>query len=295
MQNNTTAAGSLNDFAASGGPEVVNVLIAKKGNKKKKRVNLSGSLIPSASTNGLIHSASAVQQQRTPSSSRLPMSTNQGQFPSPAEQLFEPLQSSRDWNMDVDIDTLTDNVPIPSLDTASRDPQIHVQKAKSLFVRNLGGNVQRNVDVVKPITTRGASASAGGMWREGREELGLNVPPLMTYMSAGVEGVTNEVLEVWNYEDSGESHMLRDNVYCLRLVPVDSGNEDHVCEKQRNTVVGLCTFTSVVGKSNERLLCGCDARWERSCLFAYWSTVSLNSLSYCITLTTLCVIGYCQH
>lgn len=216
--NNTTATGSSNDFSTSGGPEVVNVLIAKKGNRNKKRanLNLAGSSVPSASTNGLIPSASTMQR-RVSSSSRPSSSTKQCPFPSPAEQLFKPSHSSRDWKMDVDTDTVTDSVPISSLDAASRDPQIRKQKTKS-SVRNLSRNVQ---------------GSAGGMWREGRDDLdlGLDEPKLMKYQSIKVQDVANEIFKVWNYEDGGELHMLVDAVRHLWLVSVDSGNKNFASER----------------------------------------------------------------
>jgi len=128
--------------------------------------------------------------------------------------------------MDVDTDTVTDNVPISSLD--GRDPQIRKQKAKS-SVRNFSGNVQRSAGVSEPITTRGPSA--GGMWREGRDDLGLDEPKLMKYQSIKVQDVANEVLRVWNYEDGGELHMLVDPVHHLWLASVDSGNEDFTSQR----------------------------------------------------------------
>ena len=214
--NNATATGSLNNFSTSGGPEVVNVLIAKKGNRNKTRANLAGSSVPSASTNGLISSVSAMHQ-RVSSSSRPSSSTKQCSFPFPAEQLFKPSHSSRDWKMDVDTDTVTDSVPISSLDAVSRNPQIRKQKTKS-SVKNLSGNVQ---------------GTAGGMWREGRDDLdlGLGEPKLMKYQSIKVQDVANEVLKVWNHEDDGESHMLVDNMHHLWLASVDSGNEDFTNER----------------------------------------------------------------
>jgi len=221
--NNATAAGSSNDFSTNGGLEVVHVLIAKKGNRNKKRAKFSGSSVPSASTNGLIPSASAMQQHVS-SSSRPSSSTKQCSFPSPAEQLFEPSHSSRDWKMEVDTDTVTDSAPIFSLD--GRDPQIRKQKAKS-FVRNLSGNVQRNTGISEPITTRGPSA--GDVWR-GDLDLGLDEPKLMKYQSIKVQDVANEVLKVWNYEDGGElHHACRCNASLMAYF--DSGNEDFTSEK----------------------------------------------------------------
>jgi len=119
--------------------------------------------------------------------------------------------------MDVDTDTVTDSVPISSLDAVSRNRQIRKQKTKS-SVKNLSGNVQ---------------GTTGGMWREGRDnlDLGLGEPKLMKYQGIKVQDVANEVLKVWNHEDDGESHMLVDNMHHLWLASVDSGNEDFTNER----------------------------------------------------------------
>lgn len=111
--------------------------------------------------------------------------------------------------MDVDADM---DVPISALD----GPASQALKSKgrggddgkvSMFVRNLGGNVHRSAGVVKAIagTTGSTGGGGGGEWREGPDhELGLEEPPLLTYISCEVEGTTSDILEVWNYENGGE-------------------------------------------------------------------------------------------
>ncbi|KXN91799.1 Protein HIR1 [Leucoagaricus sp. SymC.cos] len=231
MSNSEAPAIPQNDFGMNGGEEKINVLVAKKSNKNKKRVNLASSSIPSASMvpsasstttkpNGTqnipIHDFSSGVQRvgGVPSSSR--PGTSSSTFPSPAEQPFEPSHISRaggDWNMDLDVNMM-DSVSINSLDGPGTQGQkgkstaARGDEGKAIFVRNLGGNVHRGVGVVKPISTSVASGGigGGGMWREGHD-LGLDVPQLVTYMSCEVEGSANDILEVWNYESGAHTRI----------------------------------------------------------------------------------------
>lgn len=202
-----------NDFGNNGGEEKINVLVAKKSNKNKKRINLSSvpsASIPSASTNGLGPSTSMSSAAKGPQTipvhdfgQRAPRMSS---FPSPAEQPFESSHTRRDWNMDMDADM--DPTPIASFDGSISQ----VQKGKTrggsdegkagLFVRNLGGNVHRGVGVVKEISS-GSGGGGDTSWRD-QQDFGLSVPPVMTYLSCEVEGTANDILEVWNYENGGE-------------------------------------------------------------------------------------------
>jgi protein HIRA/HIR1 len=199
MHESTNTAAPANDFSQNGGEEKINVLVAKKTNKNKKRVNLSS--IPSASTNG-IPSASTTQQKSSShdfAPGQRSTSTRQTSFPSPDEQPFgdtsHTMSRGGDWDMDAGMD-----VPISALDGPAKGKSRDEGKVSG-FVRNLGGNVHRGVGDVKTI----ASAPGGREWREPQgRDLGLDVPPLVTYTSCEVEGTTSDILEVWNYESGGE-------------------------------------------------------------------------------------------
>lgn len=111
------------------------------------------------------------------------------------------------------MDTEMDSVPINAFDPSSSSIQT-AQNVKSstsgsdggkgpIYARNLGGNVHRTVGVVKEIST-GAPSGGDTVWTQRQQDLGLNVPPVMTYLSCEVEGAANDILEVWNDEGGGE-------------------------------------------------------------------------------------------
>ncbi len=229
---------SQNDFTNNdAGEEKINVLVAKKTNKNKKRVGLSSSsipsaAIPSASTNGLSTHAGGGSQsaqiipvhdfgkRAPPASSRA--ATN---FPSPPEQPFADSGSHHrgDWGMDTDMDP----APISAFDASSSSQTLKKNKSSTsgsdggkgpVYARNLGGNVHRTVGVVKEISSVApGGVSADALWTQRQQELGLNVPPVMTYLSCEVEGAANDILEVWNDEGGGES-FIRSVRYCLSLL-----------------------------------------------------------------------------
>jgi protein HIRA/HIR1 len=100
-----------------------------------------------------------------------------------------------DMGADVDSVQITEG----SISQAPRGGK--VRDEGKVFIRNMGSNVQKNVGVVKQIST----GTAGTSW-ERQESYGLDVPPVMTYLNCAVERTTDDVLEVWNYENGGRLH-----------------------------------------------------------------------------------------
>ncbi|KAF9450204.1 WD40 repeat-like protein [Macrolepiota fuliginosa MF-IS2] len=210
-----------NDFDNNGGEEKINVLVAKKSNKNKKRINLSSvpsAAIPSASTNGLGPSTSMTSNvsiipvhdfsKRAPSSRIVASSA----FPSPPEQPFDSSHARGDWSMDMDANM--DSVSISALDGPTSQAQTQKGKSRSgsdegkgTFARNLGGNVHRGVGVVKEIAGGVGGGGTDGLWRD-QQDFGLSVPPIMTYLNCEVEGAANDILEVWNYESGAHTRIM---------------------------------------------------------------------------------------
>jgi protein HIRA/HIR1 len=216
-----TKQGPPSDFNTNAGEEKINVLVAKKSNKNKKRLNMSSipsasvpSALPSASTNGL---SSAKGPQTIPVNDfgrNPPSRVAASSFPSPAEQPFESSYARGDWDMDMGADM--DSAPVTSIDgSISQAPRGgKVRDEGKAFVRNLGSDVQRSVDVVKQIST----GTVGTPW-EHQESYGLDVKPVMTYLNCEVEGTTDDILEVWNYENGGRLFAImsccRGHLYCF--------------------------------------------------------------------------------
>jgi protein HIRA/HIR1 len=168
----------------------VNILVAKRGNKK--RATLSHA--PSGAVNGAGSSVSA------PPSKRVQLTHHQDtqSFPSPSEQPFNAPDS---WSRHADVS----DAPIDSLDTTP--PRTKRRRAaigdslddvKPPRVGMLGGDRRRQVIQVKRIGTVVPMPSMAA-----HRSMMLPVPPLLTYITSEVEG-TDDVLEVENAEDVGE-------------------------------------------------------------------------------------------
>ncbi|KAF7784604.1 hypothetical protein Agabi119p4_769 [Agaricus bisporus var. burnettii] len=204
-----TNQGPHSDFNTNAGEEKINVLVAKKSNKNKKRLKMSSipsasipATIPSASTDGL-SSAKAPQTIPIHDFVRNPPSRiTTSSFPSPAEQPFESSYARGDWDMDMNLDM--ESAPISSADASiSRAPRgSKARDEGKVLARNLGSDVQRSVGVVKRIS----SGAVGTSW-EHQEGCGLDVPPVMTYLHCKVDGTTDDVLEVWNYENGASTRI----------------------------------------------------------------------------------------
>jgi len=219
VQSQTTGFGHIN-----GGGERVNMLVAKRSNKKRVQPTQASS-IPSAFTttgNGPVSVSGSVsngapvskrvplvqvqdlnmhvpsQSSRTPSHSISPIVPAQSFFPSPSEQPFDAPDS---WSRHADVDM---DVPISSLDTASSSNAKGKKKVATIDLtddarpsrpRTLGGDRPR-----EPVAVREINPPTG-LW-DNPESMTLPVPPLLTYLSGEVEG-TEDVFEGRNSENDG--------------------------------------------------------------------------------------------
>ena len=218
--------------------EKVNILVAKRAPKDKKRLNLvpiSGSTpvskpIPSpipistSTVNGGPVSKRAtlitVHDTKPPHSHSIqsPRPSFSGSFPLPSEQPFVDTPDSwnkQDVNQLMDLDMPMDLVGVPISAVGSAKGK---RKASSIIdlttednskvakARTLGGDRPVETHVPKEISTWTAG-STGGPPRptHGSDPFRaiLPTPPLLTYLSTDVEG-TDDTLESRNVEEDGE-------------------------------------------------------------------------------------------
>ncbi|KAG6902054.1 hypothetical protein C0995_005111 [Termitomyces sp. Mi166 len=202
------------DFSQpSGGGERINVLVAKRSNKKRANLTTQFNKIPSASTSTSINGIASPSGSAAPISKR---TNSLNSFPPPSEQ---PFDTPNTWSRHADVSMEID-VPIDSLDTPASP--IHGRSGKrkaseldlpddgkQVKTRTLGGDRIRDHVVAKEIshhaTTRGGVEGVGA-W-EGQEGPRLPVPPLLTVLSTVVEE-SDEILEVRNPEDDGSTEVM---------------------------------------------------------------------------------------
>ena len=190
-------------FPTTNGAERVNVLVAKRGNKKRAALSHA----PSGAVNGRLEAGSSLagSSVSAPPSKRVQLMHHQDiqSFPSPSEQPFNAPDSwSRHADVSMDID-----VPIDALDstpprTKGRRTAIGdlLDDVKPPRARTLGGDRHKGVIQVKQI---GTVVPVPSMAAEVQRSMMLPVPPLMSYLTSEVEG-TDDVLEAENAEDVGE-------------------------------------------------------------------------------------------
>ena len=236
--NSRDPAQAVNGFdprTAQNEAEKVNILVAKRAPKDKKRLNLvptSGSTpvskpIPSpipistSNVNGAPASKRiSVHDTNPPHSHSIqsPRPSFSNSFPLPSEQPFVDTPSS--WNkqdvdqlMDLDMPMDLGGVPISAgggakgkrkassiIDLTTED------NSKVAKARTLGGDRPVEIHVPKEISSWTAGSTAGPP----RSSHGfdpfravLPTPPLLTYLSTDVEG-TGDTLESRNVEEDGE-------------------------------------------------------------------------------------------
>jgi protein HIRA/HIR1 len=189
--------------------ERVNVLIAKRGPKKRAKLHPGGSFM-----NGTGTSISAPPMSKRmhmddlsiPSasiSSAIPasVSTSISVGPSAFEQAFEvPADTWGGMGMDLD-------VPIDVIDgrgkrKASNVHDLTEDMRPTTKARTLGGDRARDSVVVKEIGRDMNAVVGGAVWDAGSSRASLPVPPLLTSLTAEIEG-TDEVFEGRNSEDGG--------------------------------------------------------------------------------------------
>lgn len=209
---------------ANGGGEQVNMLVAKRSNKKRANLTTQVGSVPSAGASG-ISIGSKIAGPSAPVSKRAQlapvrnatMSFMQPQsptsFPLPSEQPFDAPDSwSRHadvaMDLDVPIDSLgTPNSPINSRGKRKASAIIDLtDEAKPTKSRTLGGDRPRDVVVVKEIGLSESTIPAAWGAPQGNS---LPVPPLLTSLTAEIDG-SEDVFEGRNSEDDGTLHLLYD-------------------------------------------------------------------------------------
>ncbi|PFH50533.1 hypothetical protein AMATHDRAFT_144901 [Amanita thiersii Skay4041] len=211
------------NFEAANGGERINVLVAKRGGKKRAALKSV-----SVAVNGHKDTGSAVAGPSIPSASAPPSKRVQllqdgpkvsasvqsisaaahASFPSPSEQLFDAPES---WSRHADV-TMDVDVPIDALDSKTlqsrgkRKASINdwIEESRHTKARTLGGDRPREVVPVRelailtptPAITIGAQSS-----------IVLPVQPLLTYLSSEVEG-SDDILEARNAEDNGTNEIV---------------------------------------------------------------------------------------
>lgn len=211
-------AQKTNGFNNSTGPERVNILVAKRAPKDKKRATLLPSnpaSVPTSRNNNISQSQYPPSSSRQPSNAdkhMVPASSNQDaissfsrSFPAPSEQIFAEHSDHHSWgnqamDLDVPIDSF-DNVSSKGKRKASAVIDLMDSESKAIRPRTLGGDRPVEPQVSKPISRWTASAPPPRPVESGSSSL-LPALPLLTYLSSPVDG-TSDLLEAKNIETSG--------------------------------------------------------------------------------------------
>ena len=225
------AANGFDPRTAKNEVEKVNILVAKRAPKDKKRLNLvptSGSApvskplpspipISTSTVNGAPASKRITIHEPPHSHSiQSPHSSFSNSFPPPSEQPFVDMPDS--WNkqdvgqlMDLDMPIDLAGVPISPAGGAKGKRKVSSiidltmeDNSKVAKARTLGGDRPVEIHVPKEISTWTAGSTAGPL-RHGSDPFRavLPTPPLLTYLSTDVEG-TGDTLESRNVEEDGE-------------------------------------------------------------------------------------------
>ena len=229
------AANGFDPRTANNEEEKVNILVAKRAPKDKKRLNLvptSGSASVSKPMPSPIPiSTSAVNG--APASKRAPLitihdtkphsqSSFSNSFPLPSEQPFVDVPDG--WNkqdvgqpMDLDMPMDLTGVPISTggakgkrrvssiIDLTTED------NSKVVKARTLGGDRPVEIHVPQEISTWPAGTTAGPpQSSHGPDPFRavLPTPPLLTYLSTDVEG-SGDILESRNVEEDGQCNFIK--------------------------------------------------------------------------------------
>ncbi|KAG2063900.1 histone transcription regulator 1 [Suillus decipiens] len=205
---------SQSGFGASNGingAEHINKLVAKKSNKKRVQPVLMSS-VPSASTSrSALVSTSALPPSASSLGSRafqvpeIPRSRQ-------ASHSASPVPSPRTYDADIEMGGPMDmDVPIDALDTSMLSANKGKRKASVLDTpedrpskpRTLGGDRPRETVAVREITSTSLVSTRPHLF-EGANL--LPVPPLLTFLSANVEG-SDFVFEARNSEGDGATEV----------------------------------------------------------------------------------------
>ena len=233
------AVNGFDPRAANNEAEKVNILVAKRAPKDKKRLNLvptSGSApmskpqptpspipISTSAVNGAPASKRAslitIHDAKSPHSHSMQSpSLFSNSFPLPSEQPF--LDAPDSWNkqdigqpMDLDMPMDLIGVPISTAGGAKGKRKVSSiidltmeDGSKVAKARTLGGDRPVEIHVAKEISSWAAGTTAGpARSSHGADPFRavLPTPPLLTYLSTDVEG-TGDILESRNVEEDGE-------------------------------------------------------------------------------------------
>ena len=241
-QTQQAAANGFDARTAQNEEEKVNILVAKRAPKDKKRLNLvptaasstpvskpipSPIPISTSTVNGAPGSKRAslitIHDSKPPHSHSIqsPHPSFSNSFPLPSEQPFVDAPDS--WNKQdvgqlMDLDLPMDLVGVP-ISTTGGGGAKGKRKASSIIdlttednskaavkARTLGGDRPVEIHVPKEISIWKAGSTAGPpRSTHGTDPFRavLPTPPLLTYLSAEVEG-TDDILESRNIEEDGE-------------------------------------------------------------------------------------------
>ncbi|KAJ3893605.1 histone transcription regulator 1 [Lentinula edodes] len=173
------------DTATIGG-EVVNVLVAKRNNKKKRAGLTTMSSVPSAGAGPSSYSnkrASFLPDSDAKLGKPLSPLVRESSFPAPDEQ---PFDTHPDWHSHGDVNM----APSDAFDSGSMRKKDEVSRP---MYKTLGGNRQREMVLVKEINDY---VSVGGSLG-----LSLPVPATLTRITAELDGT--HIFEGLNPEDGG--------------------------------------------------------------------------------------------
>jgi protein HIRA/HIR1 len=241
------AVNGFDPRTANNQAEKVNILVAKRAPKDKKRSNLvptSGSApvakpIPSPipiSTSAVNDAPISKRASLIPihdtkphsHSIQSPILSFSNSFPLPSEQPFVDAPDS--WNkqdvgqpMDLDMPMDLTGVPISTVAGGAKGKRkvssiidLTEDSSKTAKARTLGGDRPIKVHVPKEISTWTAGTTGGhprSIHGSDPCRAVLPTPPLLTYLSTDVEG-TGDVLESRNMENDGECDFLHLRVEC---------------------------------------------------------------------------------
>ncbi|KAF4616734.1 hypothetical protein D9613_008669 [Agrocybe pediades] len=216
--------------SASVGPEKVNILVAKRAPKDKKRATLVPNSATAVPTSRLPSAAGPSSSSTPPMSSQAPngmssarrapltqVSQTPSSFPLPSEQPFSDQTDSWSRNqpmMDLD-------VPIDAFDSVMQGSAKGKRKASAVMdlteenqnqkppairARTLGGDRPVEMHVPKPLSTwssplRHPPQHQGFHGGHGVDPV-LPTPPLLSYLRSEIEG-SGDFLEAKNVEETG--------------------------------------------------------------------------------------------
>jgi protein HIRA/HIR1 len=241
-QTQQAAANGFDPRTAQNEEEKVNILVAKRAPKDKKRLNLlptsaSSAPVPKPIPSPIPISTSTVNggpvpkraslitiHDSKPPHSHSPRPSFSNSFPLPSEQPFVDAPASDSWNKQdvgqlMDLDMPMDLVGVPISTGGGGGGAKGKRKASSIIdlttednskvtikARTLGDDRPIEIHVPKEISSWTAGSTAGPpRSTHGSDPFRavLPTPPLLTYLRTDVEG-TDDILESRNIEEDGE-------------------------------------------------------------------------------------------